>query len=83
MEEQNRWEKRIKWIRRAIFLLIYLVLAFNTIATDRLNKKYWSVVAWDPELRRYCEYNGNEYWVTGKLQGYRRFPVSEFCPDRQ
>ena len=66
MEEQNRLEKRIKWIRRAIFLLIYLVLAFNTIATDRLNKKYWSVVAWDPELRRYCEYNGNEYLVTGK-----------------
>ena len=66
MEERNRWEKRIKLIRRAIFLLIYLVLAFNTIATDRLNKKYWSVVAWDSELRRYCEYNGNEYLVTGK-----------------
>ena len=66
MEERNHWEKRIKLIRRAIFLLIYLVLAFNTIATDRLKKKYWSVVAWDSELRRYCEYNGNEYLVTGK-----------------
>ena len=65
MESDYR-EKRWKWIKRIIFLLIYLVLAYNTIATDHLNKKYLSVVAWDPEARRYCEFNGNEYLMAGE-----------------
>ena len=71
MEEQNHWEKRIKWIRRAIFLLIYFVLAFNTIATDRLNKKYWSVVEWNYERRMNCEFNGDEYVMSGKCRFFR------------
>ena len=69
--EQNRREKRIKWIRRAIFLLIYFVLAFNTIATDRLNKKYWSVVEWNYERRMNCEFNGDEYVMSGKCRFFR------------
>jgi hypothetical protein len=42
------------------------MLAFNTIATEHLNKKYNSVVEWNSDEWRYCEYNGNEYITSGK-----------------
>lgn len=46
-------EKRRKKFLDSYFF-ICLLLAFNTFATERLNKKYNSVVAWDSERKLYC-----------------------------
>lgn len=70
MEQNLKRKKRKKstYVLWTVLFLVFLGLAFNSIATERLNKKYNSVVAWDSELQSYCEYDGNEYLVSGKCK---------------
>jgi hypothetical protein len=53
--------KKKRRIIGIIVLVIYILLTLNTIATERLNKKYGDAVAWNPDRDGYYEWNGNEY----------------------
>lgn len=43
-----------------IIVCVYLLLTFNALATQRLNKKYIDTVTWDSELKQYCESSEDE-----------------------
>jgi hypothetical protein len=68
MGERTMNRKKKKKILLIIIILLYIPLAINTFATERLNKKYTGKVARDPETHSYCEQNGDEYLVSAKCK---------------